>query len=155
MAKTPARARRIYEAGVAVYKGNPSASADRLLKAMALMIHEATKPAKKKTKTKAEPTLPFGPKELYEACLARVPHIIACEPYDSRWFGRLGKVLQASKGLSKGDLELLVGWIEGGALDFGDSWSFEHIIKHFPNWMAQARGGTTQQAAKGVEGFME
>ena len=157
MAKTPARARRIYEAGVAVYKGSPPASADKILKAMALMLDEATKPKKSiKQSDKGRPQkLPFSPQALYEECLARVPHIVACEPYDKRWFGRLGKVLQASSGLTAGDMETLVAWIEGGGLDFGDSWSFEHIIKHFPNWMTRARGGVTQQASTGPEGFME
>jgi len=157
VAKPTVRAKCIYEAGLPAYGGEPPPSAQKMMKAIALMLAEATKPKKKKAATKNEgATLAFGPGELYEACLARVPHIIACEPYDQRWFGRLGKVLQASKGLTADDLETLVAWIEGGALDFGSNWSFSHVIKHFPNWMAQARqGGSGQQAGQGPEGYME
>ena len=158
MAKASARAKRIYEAGVVAYNGTAPANADKMLKAIALMLDEATKkPARKAATKDSGATLPFGPGELYEAVKARVPHIIACEPYSAAWFGRLGKVLKDSKGLKREDMDLLVAWIEGGALDFGNSWSFSHVIKHFDNWIAQARneGGAAQQTGRGAEDFME
>jgi hypothetical protein len=133
------RAKTIYLKGLETYKGSKATGDLRMLQATAVMIAEATKPKTRKKKAKDEPTLPFTPRELYELCVERVPHIVACEPYDSGWFGRLGSSLQRIKGLERDDMENLVEWIEVGNLDFGDNWSFGHIVKHIGNWIPRAR----------------
>lgn len=151
-----AKTKRIYEAGAAAYKGSPPAPADRMLKAIALMLTEATK---KRVVEKDKPRpqkLPFSPQALYELCLERVPHIIACEPYDKRWFGRLGKELQATSGLEQADLERFVGWVEGGGLEFFPDVTFAHVIKHWGTWIVKARsGGQAKQQGAGPESFMK
>lgn len=158
MARRSAKTRRIYEAGLQAYPHGRTVGEERLLQAVALMLTEATKPASKAKKKKDEPVLPFGPKELYEACLERVPHVIGCEPYDRRWFGRMGKALQATSGLEREDLERFLGWVESGGLSFFSDCTFEHVIKHWGTWIVKARGnlGTGSAAdSAGPEGFMK
>lgn len=157
MARKSAKAKRIYEAGVVAYKGSPPAAADKMLKAIALMLTEATKPAKRVKKEQQEVVLPFGPKELYEACLENVPHIIGCEPYNARWFGRIGLKLQATNGLRADDLDAFIGWVLCGGLDFGSDWNFEHVIKHWENWIVKARNhySTGSLSSAGPEEFMK
>jgi hypothetical protein len=127
-----------------------------MLKALSLMLCEATKPARKVKKAEA-PKLPFGPGELYEACKTRVPHIIGCEPCDKRWFGRMGKALQATSGLELMDLERFVNWVECGGLEFFEDCTFEHVIKHWGNWVVKARGSRQGiiPAQEGPEGWMK
>lgn len=149
------RARTIYLAGEEVYRKSKTTGDLRLLQAMAAMVAEATK--KGKAKPKDAPKTPFAPQELYELMLARVPHIVACEPYNSRWFGALGKKMQATNGLEREDMERLVQWVEGGGLEFGEDWSFSHVIKHFDTWLTKARrtNGSTGVRAGGLERMME
>jgi hypothetical protein len=151
------RLSKIYKAGRGAFKGTPTPGQDNLLRAMAAMIAEATemRPPAKKAKPKDAPKLPFGPGELYEECKARVPHIIACEPYNKRWFSALGKRLQDTVGLQRDDMNAFVSWVEGGGLDFGDSWTFDHVVKHWSTWMAKARSGDYSFTnAKGMEDYL-
>jgi len=147
------KAKRVYEAGAAVYKGSPPAAQEKLLKAIALMICEAAKPASKVKKAEQEP-LPFGPGALYELCLNRVPHIIACTPYDKRWFARLGKELQSTEGLEYADMERFVSWVESGGLGFFTDCTFAHVIKHWTTWLPKARKAVGSTGTKGFEEFM-
>ncbi len=142
---TRSRTSRVYQAGRGAFKGTPTRGQDNLLRAMAAMVAEATqilKPTKAVKKKEADkPPLPFGPGELYELVKERVPHIIACEPYNKLWFGRLGNTLQNTNGLVKDDLEVFVAWVEGGGLEFFTDCTFAHVIKHWDVWITKARSG--------------
>lgn len=151
---TRSRISRVYKAGRGAFKGTPTEGQDNLLRSMAAMIAEATnmRPQQKAKKGVQDgPKLPFGPKALYEACLQRVPHIIACEPYNKAWFGRLGKALQNTNGLREDDLEAFVSWVENDGLSWFEDCTFAHVIKHWDVWITKARGdhgGTTKQGAE-------
>jgi hypothetical protein len=149
--KSP-RTRRIYRAGEEAYQASKASGDLRLLQAMAAMIAEATKkPARKKQDA---PKLPFSTKEFYELVLRRVSHIVACEPYNKRWFGALGKKMQDTNGLEREDMERMVQWIEGGGLAFGSDWTFDHVIKHWSTWLVKARSAN-QSSADSAQNMME
>jgi hypothetical protein len=139
------RVSRVYKAGRGAFVGTPTSGQDNLLRAMAAMVAEATQIIKPTAKVKKEaqdkPKLPFGPGELYDACLQRVPHIIACVPYNKTWFGRLGKALQNTDGLREDDLETFVSWVENDGLDWFHNCTFAHVIKHWDGWIVKARAG--------------
>ena len=135
---TRTRHSKIYQAGLKAYD-KPTPAQDRMLKAFSLMLAEATKP-RAAAKKKAQPTLPFGPGELYDAMLERVSHKVGLEPYNKMWFGRMGKQLQNTVPLVKADMETFIGWIEAGGLDFFPECTFEHVIKHWATWIVKARG---------------
>jgi hypothetical protein len=123
-----------------------------MLRAIAAMVNW-----KQPAKTKKEaPKLPFGPGELYELCLERVPTKLACVPYDKGWFARLGKVLQQTNGLEREDMDRVVRWIEDGGIDYMESASFAHLIKHWNNWVTRARQWSQDGCDMGpsVEEFM-
>lgn len=143
-----ARKVTIYRAGVEAFGSRPNAQQEKLLKAIAAMVAEATKKPSAKKKPTEGPKLAVTPKELYEACLERVPHIIACEPYDKGWFGRLGKKLQQTNGLMASDLETFVSWVESGGLEFFTDCTFAHVIKHWDVWIAKARAGDTHNTTR-------
>lgn len=138
------RSSRILEKGLEAIE-LPTPSEQRMCRAIAAMLAEATKPAKKATKPKG-PKLPFGPGELYELVLERVPDKVACEPYDKRWFARLGKELQSIKDLRREDMESIVSYIESGGINYFRNASFSHLIKHFSTWLPLARASTAGQS---------
>ena len=143
-----ARKVTIYRAGVEAFGSRPNAQQEKLLKAIAAMMAEATKKPSTRKKPTEGPKLAVTPKELYEACLERVPHIIACEPYDKSWFGRLGKKLQQTNGLRADDLEKFVSWVESGGLEFFSDCTFAHVIKHWDVWIVKARSGDTHNTTR-------
>ena len=150
------RARNIYKVAVDGAYGDkpPTATEKKLLSAIALMVAEATKkPPAKKKKPKDAPKLPFGPGELYDDMLARVSDVVGLEPYNKQWFPRLGKAMQNTVGLVAEDKEIFVAWIEAGGLDFFEDVTFEHVIKHWANWIAKARKGDMPQSG-GIEEYL-
>ena len=155
---TRSRTTRVYRAGVDTFVHRPTPAQDAMLRAMAAMIAESTnitKPTKAVKKKEADlPPLAFGPGELYELVKERVPHVIACEPYNKNWFGRMGKVLRDTNGLVKDDLETFVAWVEAGGLDFFNSCTFPHVIKNWGTWIVKARSNTMSPTGMGAEDYL-
>jgi hypothetical protein len=135
----------LYEIGLASAKLDRLSCGDErdwvacVLGGVAAMLDEATKPKAKKAKGE-EPTLVISPKELFETIRDLCGSRVLCEPYDSKWFGRVGKALKDIPDLQVEDRLALVGWINSGALD---KWpvkpNFGHCIKHLSSWIASAR----------------
>lgn len=107
--------------------------------AMATMLAEATKKPTKKKKAD-ETVLVISPKEMYETIRDNCGDKVACEPYDSRWFGRLGSRLKDIPDLERGDLQRLVSFINGSGISFWKTtFTFGHLIKWLPEMIAKAR----------------
>jgi hypothetical protein len=79
------------------------------LKAIAVMLDEATR---KPTRKKHEPDTLVSPRRAFE--ILRSSGAIDCDPVDRRWFGRLGKELEALK-LTEADVNQIADYLsEGG-----------------------------------------
>lgn len=113
---------------------------ERLLKAMCVIVAAAT--AKKSTRKAADdPTkLPFGPGAVHLRLLNECSDHVNVATYDRRSFGRFGKTMGSISDLRAGDLDLLVGWLNSGAVDFwNDKPTWSNVMKHFPDWIGKAR----------------
>jgi hypothetical protein len=71
---------------------------------------------------------------------ARVSDVIICWPAQKQDYAKLGATLRGITDLQSSDLDTVVEWIEAGGLSF---WTvkprFDHVAKHFGNWLATAR----------------
>lgn len=124
----------LLEAGLAALGHPPTPREMAFLKAIAAMLAEQQKKPAKKKASKA----PFTARELFELVKAEASDKIACDPYDAGWFPRLQTRLNRMPELTREDRLTFVEWLCAGEL-FGDSYSFEHVVTHFPNWMSKAR----------------
>lgn len=135
-----ARAKRIRESA-----GKPAgltAADEGLLEAIASMVEFATRPKSKRKAADGEgAALLVSPAHLYGEFKNRVGHIVLCEPYDKRWFGRVAATLKAMPDLQASDLDLVLDHIEAGSLATWPNGApdFNAVIKWFPTWVMRAR----------------
>lgn len=123
-----------------------------ILAGVAAMLAEATRP-KSSRKAKDAPVLPVSPAVLYEAVRDHCEQVL-CVPYNKRWFGMLGRAMQAVDGFEAADVERLVAWIQSGALNgWPTQLTFDHVIKHLPAFIMRARSyeGGAGSAAPSVD----
>jgi hypothetical protein len=129
-----ARAKELLALGRAAY----DTGGGDMLAAIAVML--AAPPKARKRRDYDETKLPFGPRELHQLMLKRIPHLVLCEPVEGRLFGYLGKRLQMINGLERDDMDRLVSWLEAGALSYWASQpTFEHVCQHIGKWVTTAR----------------
>lgn len=125
--------------GLEVLGEDPGSLESRLVRAVAAIVAEATKP---KTKGRTdESKLAVPPRTLFDAIRREAADKVLCEPIDGRWFGRLGAALKQLPSFGPADVELLIGWLNAGGCA---TWptgvpSFSHLITHLDKWTAFAR----------------
>lgn len=138
-----ARARHLYDVG-AKFDWSDLANSETgvvpLLAQIAAMLDEATRPVTKTARTKDLKPAPFAPANVFDALEEGCPEQLQLRPYDSRSFGRLGKTIQGMPDLTAADIDHLVAWIASGGLSYWkEKPTWNHVVKHFSNWVATAR----------------
>jgi hypothetical protein len=141
MAKT--RLETIEEIGLRAYEAGGATPAKSMIKAFAAMIAEAIRrPSAEAPKAKRVDLtkLPYGPGEVFDELERQCADIIQLRPYEVTSFGRLGKAMARIQGLEKDDLYRVSSWIAAGGLK---TWTitptWNHVVKHYPNWVMYAR----------------
>lgn len=112
-----------------------------LVRAIAAMLAEATKKPTKKSADSGESKLAVSPRDFFETIRREAGDKVLCEPYDARWFPRLGRALQAIHGLDSSDAETVAAWLNAGGMR---TWptgvpTFAQLINNLDKWIGWAR----------------
>jgi hypothetical protein len=127
---------KAYEKGGIALDGNYHA----LLYAFSVMLAEATKKPTTKKRSDDQKKLVLSPQEVFTTIRDRCGTNVACEPVDTRWFGRLGRRMQDIPDLETDDLMRLVSFINGGGVaTWPTVFTFSALIKWLPEMIAKAR----------------
>lgn len=137
----PTRLERIEEIGLRAYDSGGATPNKSLVKAFAAMLDEAVATRTKGPKRKFEPEkLPYGPGAVFDSLERTCPEAIQLRPYETKTFGRLARNMCGIQGLELADLERTTQWIANGGLKFWTvAVTWNHLVKHYGSWVAQAR----------------
>jgi hypothetical protein len=137
------RSDRLYEIGRETYLSAIPGEAEfyAMLRAVAAMIDEATKPASRGTRPKETKPVVFSPANVFDALEEHCAGKLHLRPYDESSFRTLGRVIKNMPGLEGADLDKLCDWINAGGLDwYKGSATWTHCVRNFSSWVTAARG---------------
>jgi hypothetical protein len=148
------RRQAIENVGIKALGGTATASDVRVVTAVAAMLGYALSGRTREPKPKPDPhTLPYSPGQVFEQLEKRVADIIQLRPYETRSFGRLGKIMAGIQGLELADLDRVTDWIANGGLT---SWpvtvTWAHVVKHYANWVGYARAWESRGGQASAQG---
>jgi hypothetical protein len=130
------RSERLYAVGLEAWGVEEDCP---LLRGIAAMIDEATKPATKRAPKETKPVV-FAPANVFDALEEHCAHKIQLRPYDNRTFPALARTIASMPELEGTDLDKLCDWINGGGLDwYKGSATWNHAVKNFATWIQAAR----------------
>lgn len=109
-----------------------------LITAIGAMFEKAF--AKKAAPTKPKQTAPFTAKLLMGALRERTEGRVAVSVSAAGYTDSVQKMLDGLEGLTAADMDVVIDWINVGGLQW---WSvqprWDHVLRHFPAWVSQAR----------------
>lgn len=133
------RAQSLYEVGVEAFEENLGVNDNWtcMLKAVAAMLAEATKP-RKANKPNYEDRQ-FG-ELVYKQLVSHLnPGVMVLEPVNKATFSQLGKKLRFAD-VTEDDIKLLVRWLNGGGLEWmTDPPTWGQFCKYALDWIGRAR----------------
>jgi len=131
------RAEKILEAGMLTYMVSPVPDV-QLLKAIAAMLVEATKPIPKRKK--AQEKLGVSPRLVHERMNEHTQ--LDLSTYTTGSFGRLGKIINSINNFTEKDVEKLCDYFRAG----NEQWyvsrgmvTWDWVVKNFAELIAKAR----------------
>ena len=131
------RSERLYAVGLEAWGVEEDCP---LLRGIAAMIDEATKPATKRAPKETKPVV-FAPANVFDALEEHCAGKLHLRPYDESSFRTLGRVIKNMPGLEGADLDKLCDWINAGGLDwYKGSATWTHCVRNFSSWVTAARG---------------